>query len=86
MRGARPTRKAVGDALAARPDEVLVDERHGTMVVVGDRGRMHFYTPDGKLVSSVRYSRDAVDRKRKLGIWRDASPAEAAALIQRING
>jgi hypothetical protein len=85
-RGSRPTRKAVDDALAARPDEVLVDERHGTLVVAGDRGRMHFYTPDGKLVSSVRYSRDAIERKRKLGIWREASPAESAALIERLSG
>jgi hypothetical protein len=78
--GDRPTRKALQDARVASPDDVMVDERHGTLVVAGDRGRMHFYTQAGRLVSSVRYSRDAIERKRKRGIWRDASPAEAAAL------
>ena len=82
--GARPTRKAVDDAREARLTDVMVDERHGTLVVAGERGRMHFYTQAGRLVSSVRYSRDAIDRKRKLGIWRDASTVEAAGLIERI--
>lgn len=82
--GERPTRKALDDARASTAAEVMVDERHGTLVVAGERGRMHFYTPDGKLVSSVRYSRDAIDRKRKLGFWREASAAEAEALMDRI--
>ena len=79
--GERPTRKAVDDARAIVPGDVLVDERNGTLVVPGARGRMHFYTADGRLVSSVRYSRDAIERKRKLGLWRPSQPGEAAALI-----
>jgi hypothetical protein len=79
--GERPTRKAMDDVRKARPERILVDERSGTLVVVGDRGRTHFMTPEGKLVSSVRYSRDAIDRKRKLRVWRDASPEEAQALL-----
>lgn len=79
--GGRPTGTAHHDAGQARAADVLVDERHGTLVVPGERGRMHFYTADGRHVSSVRYSRDAVDRKRKLGLWRAASPDEAQALI-----
>jgi hypothetical protein len=46
---------------------------------------MHFYTPEGKLVSSVHYSREAIERKRKLGIWREASASEAAAFASRLN-
>ncbi|HEX4823539.1 MAG TPA: hypothetical protein VFV19_04475 [Candidatus Polarisedimenticolaceae bacterium] len=84
-KGRRPTKMAIEDARGARPEDVMVDERHGTLVVAGERGRMHFYTRDGKLVSSVRYSKDAIERKRKLGIWRDASADEAAALASRIN-
>ena len=67
-----------------RPEEVLVDERTGARVVPGERGRIHFYTADGRLVSSVRYSPGAVVRKRKAGIWRDASPEEAHALVASI--
>lgn len=82
--GERPTRMAVTDAREARREEVLVDERNGTLVVLGERGRTHFFTPDGRLVSSVRYSREAIERKRKLGVWRAASPEECGALRGRL--
>jgi hypothetical protein len=84
LAGERPTRSALADARAVAPEEILVDERHHTLVVPGERGRMHFYTADGKLVSSVRYSKDAIARKRKTGTWRAAAPEEAAALIARL--
>lgn len=84
LEGSRPTRSALADARAAAAADILVDERHGTLVVPGERGRMHFYTADGKLVSSVRYSRDAIERKRKTGAWRAAAPEEAEALIARL--
>lgn len=82
--GDRPTRMAVTDVRAASPEAVLVDERSGTLVVLGDRGRTHFFTAEGRLVSSVRYSREAIERKRKLGLWRDASAEEAETLRVRI--
>jgi hypothetical protein len=82
--GRRPTRKAIDDIRAAGPDAILVDERSGTVVVLGDRGRTHFFTTEGRLVSSVRYSPDAIERKRKLGLWREASDSEAGALRERL--
>ncbi len=78
--GARPTRKALEDARSAADAAVLFDERRGTLVVLGDRGRTHFFASDGRLVSSVRYSRDAIERKRKAGLWRDASAGEIEGL------
>ncbi len=84
--GDRPTRMAVTDVRTVRGGSVLVDERNKTVVVLGDRGRTHFFTPEGRLVSSVRYSREAVERKRKLGLWRDATPEEADALRGRLLG
>ena len=69
-----------------RPEDVLVDERHGTLVVPGERGRMHFYTEDGKLVTSVRYTPDAVARKRKLGLWRPSRLEEAEPFLTRMKG
>jgi hypothetical protein len=74
--GERPTRKAVEDIREARPGAFLVDEKTGAVVVLGDRGRTHFFSVDGRLVSSVRYSRDAIVRKRKSGLWRKASSDE----------
>lgn len=63
-----------------------MDERHGTLVVPGERGRMHVYTADGKLVTSVRYSADAVLRKRKLGLWRPSRPEESGPFLARMRG
>ena len=82
--GERPTRNALTDARAVTAVAVMVDERNGTLVVPGARGRMHFYTPGGRLVSSVRYSRDAIEKKRKLGLWRPSRPEEAEPLLVKM--
>ena len=74
--GDRPTRKALEDLGRAGPRELLMDQRSGALVVLGDRGRTHFFNPEGKLVSSVRYSRDAIQGKLKNGLWRPADDAE----------
>jgi hypothetical protein len=54
------------------------------VVVLGDRGRTHFFTPDGRLVSSVRYSREAIERKVKLEVWRKATAEVAEALRAKL--
>jgi hypothetical protein len=77
--GERPTRKAIDDIRGAGPEAFLRDERAGTVVVLGDRGRTHFLTPEGRLVSSVRYSREAIDKKRGLGLWQPLGRTEAEA-------
>jgi hypothetical protein len=77
--GERPTRKAFDDIRTAPAAAFLVDERSGAVVVLGERGRTHFFSPDGKLVSSVRYSRDAIERKRRQGLWRPLPASEARA-------
>ena len=82
--GERPTRKAWEDTARARPEDVLFDERHGTLVVPGERGRTHFYTPEGRLVSSVRYSREAIERKLKSGLWQSAGPETAQTLLAKL--
>jgi hypothetical protein len=45
---------------------------------------MHFYTPGGRLVSSVRYSRDAIEKKRKTGLWRPSRPEESEPLLVKM--
>ncbi len=73
--GRRPTRKAIDDARTAREGAILADPRNGTVVVLGERGRTHFFTPEGQHVSSVRYSRDAIERKRREERWEPADPS-----------
>ena len=75
--GAEAARKALDDAQTATPEGLLVDEKSDTLVVLGDRGRTHFFTRAGRLVSSVRYKREAIERKLKLELWRPASAKEA---------
>jgi hypothetical protein len=82
--GDRPTRKAIDDIRGAGPEAFLLDERSGAVVVLGDRGRTHFFTPEGRLVSSVRYSRDAVDRKRKTGLWISVGAPRAQSMKESI--
>lgn len=82
--GSRPTRKAVEDARVASQEELLVDERTGARIVLGERGRTHFFTAEGQLVSSVRYSREAISRKLKLALWRKASLLESEAFRAKL--
>jgi hypothetical protein len=82
--GERPTRKAIDDARTLNRDSFLIDERSGTIVVLGDRGRTHFFTSGGQLVSSVRYSRDAIAKKLKLELWRPGSEDEMKAFRNRL--
>ncbi len=77
--GARPTRKALDDARQATADHVLVDERGGTLVVLGSRGRIHVFSPQGRLVTSISAGREEVQRRIERRRWRVASAAEVAA-------
>jgi hypothetical protein len=78
----RPTWKAQADLAAAREEELLFDTRRETLVVLGERGRAHVFNQAGKLVTSIRCSPLSVERRRKNGIWRQATSAEIEAFKQ----
>ncbi len=80
--GERPTRMAVLDLERAGANDLLFDTRRQTIVVLGERGRAHVFSAEGKLVTSVRYPPATIDRRRKSGLWRSASPEEIEALRQ----
>ncbi len=82
--GERPTRMAVLDLSRANDEAILVDERRRTVVVLGERGRAHVFNGEGKLVTSVRYPPGTIARRRETGIWRRATPEEAANLRARV--
>ncbi len=82
--GARPTRMAVADLKSAKPEQVLVDARRDTLVVLGDRGRAHVWSRDGKLVTSIRYSPESIARRQKTEAWRMAQEEEVRALRGRL--
>ncbi len=78
--GERPTRMAHVDLTRAADEQILFDRRRETLVVIGQKGRVHVYNPDGKLVTSIRATPDAIARKRRQDIWRPARPEEIARL------
>ncbi|HMB54566.1 MAG TPA: hypothetical protein VKU40_14715 [Thermoanaerobaculia bacterium] len=80
QQGDRPTHMALADLAKAGNDDVLVDRRQETLVVLGDKGRAHVFNPQGKLVTSIRYAPEAIERRKKKDQWRPASADEVAAL------
>lgn len=78
--GDRPTHMALADLARADDADVLVDRQQETLVVLGDKGRAHVFNPEGKLVTSIRYNPESIERRRKKDQWRPASSEEIARL------
>ncbi|MCP3959175.1 MAG: hypothetical protein GY719_15100 [bacterium] len=78
--GDRPTRMALTDLARAGDESILADARRKTLIVLGERGRAHVFSPGGKLVTSIRYSPESIERKKKKERWRPATAKEIAAL------
>ncbi len=83
--GDRPTDMALKDLARAGDGSVLFDLRRETLIVLGDKGRAHVWGAAGKLVTSIRYSPDSIEKKKKLEIWRQATAQEIAALRQAVS-
>jgi hypothetical protein len=84
--GDRPTRMALTDLAQAKDEDVLLDTRERTFVVLGDRGRAHVFNRQGKIVTSVRYSSDAIEKRRTGGRWKPLPKDEVAALRVMVGG
>jgi hypothetical protein len=80
--GDRPTRLAVAALQQVADDRILHDTLRNTLIVLGARGRAHVFAPAGKHVTSIRYSPEAIERKKSAGRWRRAEPAA----IERLRG
>jgi hypothetical protein len=81
--GTRPTRMAWSDLARAEPGSVLFDTRRQTLIVVGERGRSHVFSQEGKLVTSVRYPPATISRRLGTGLWRAATAEEEGHLRER---
>ena len=84
--GDRPTRMALTDLAQAKDEDVLLDTQKRTFVVLGERGRAHVFNRQGKIVTSVRYSTDAIERRRSGGRWKPLPKDEVAALRVMVGG
>jgi hypothetical protein len=74
--GQRPTSRAYPDAGEAHDADILWDLDQNTVVVLGGKGRVHVFTPQGKHVTSVTMQGQAIERRRHMGRWRLAEPEE----------
>jgi hypothetical protein len=81
--GTRPTRMAWSDLARAEPGSLLFDTRRQTLIVLGERGRAHVFSLEGKLVTSVRYPPATISRRLGSGLWRTATPEEEGRLRDR---
>ena len=80
----RPTQMALADLEQAQNERILFDTRRQTLVVLGDRGRAHVFNQEGRLVTSIRYSPPAIQRRRKKGLWKPATDDQIGALKKKI--
>jgi hypothetical protein len=81
--GTRPTAKAFEDARAAPPDQWFEDREKGTRVVLGPKGRVHFFSKLGKHVTSVVYPGQVIQARMKTKRW-VALGTEAAQVFQKL--
>ena len=60
------------------------DIDQSTVAVIGPKGRVHVFAPDGRHVTSVVMQRAAIERRRQQGRWRLAEPEERGEFRIRI--
>ncbi len=80
--GRRPTRMAMKDLERAQDHDIFVDSRKDTLIVLGEKGRTHVFNRAGKLVTSIRYPADAIEKKQKAEVWCPAGPGDIRSLRQ----
>ena len=68
--GERPTSLAITDALAATDGRFYRDDRKDTVVVAGPKHRIHVFSREGRLVTSLELLPAELERRVERGRWR----------------
>lgn len=66
----RPTSKALEDSASAHDDNILWDNHRHTVVVVGQRNRVHVFSPEGRHVTSLMLEGEAIRNRLRRRRWR----------------
>ncbi len=77
----RPIPAATMDTRQADPDCYLWDDQHRTMAIIGPKMRVHIFTIDGRLVTSLKLNHDDIRRRIARKRWRPATVAERVAFM-----
>jgi len=72
----RPTSKAWEDAFGAAEESVLWDKNEGTFVVLGPRNRVHVFSRQGRHVTSLVLSSEAVRSRKRRKRWTPLTDAQ----------
>jgi hypothetical protein len=75
----RPTHKAFEDARAAADDRLFFDVQEQTVCVVGPSNRVHFFTPDGRQVTSIVFPSAAIQQRVGSKRWAPLEPEKRSA-------
>lgn len=82
----RPLHKALDDLAAASASGFFRDEREGTAVVLGEQGRAHVFSPEGRHVTSFVLPPGGAEARVRTRRWAAASPADLDALRAAVRG
>lgn len=74
--GARPTANAFPEARSAQDEMIWMDVKTHTFVLLGKNGRVHFFSEDGRHVTSVRFGGAEIESRVEKQRWRRAAPSE----------
>ncbi len=83
--GDRPTHKAFEDARAAADDHLYFDVQERTVCAVGPSNRVHFFSPDGRHVTSVVFPGHVVQQRVNSKRWAPLEPDRRAAFRGAVN-
>lgn len=78
---ARPGAKAFMDTMEAPPEKILYDILEKTYIVLGQRGRVHAFSPEGRHVTSVSFQQEEIKRRKEKGRWRETSLEARESLL-----
>lgn len=83
--GSRPTSAAFSDAVAASDENLFFDGAENTIVVSGPRGRCHVFTPDGRLVTSIKLDPGELESRVSKKRWRPLQQTEITRFRQTLS-
>lgn len=82
--GVRPTANAFPEARAAADQQIMIDRKTGTFVLLGKNSRVHFFNKEARHVTSVRFSGEEIRVRIEKNRWCAATPAEIVAFRKQL--
>ncbi len=83
----RPVALAYDDLQKAGPMQLFWDEKNNTWILWADKNRIHVFSPEAKLVTSLHLAKQAIERRITSSRWQPAAPGNLEQLkAQAVRG